>query len=221
MQRLLDILFSGIAIIFLSPILLLTIFLLRITGEGEIFYLQERIGLNRDKFKLYKFTTMLKNSENMGTGTLTLKDDFRILPLGKFLRKTKINELPQLFNIFNGDMSVIGPRPQTERCFNAFSKDAQSSIISVRPGLSGIGSVIFRDEHEMTANQTDPDHFYDNVIMAYKGDLEIWYANNQNIYLYFILIGLTLWTVIFSSSNPVWFFFKGLPEVPNELQQWI
>lgn len=221
MQRFLDILFSGIAIVALSPILILTIILLRITGEGEVFYLQERIGLNRVKFKLYKFATMLKNSENMGTGTLTLKDDYRILPLGKFLRKSKINELPQLFNIFIGDMSVIGPRPQTERCFSAFSMDAQSSITSVRPGLSGIGSVIFRDEHEMTANQKDPDDFYDNVIMAYKGELEIWYAINKNLYLYFILIGLTVWTVLFPSSNLTWFFFNNLPKAPDELKQWI
>lgn len=93
---------------------------------------------------------MLKNSENLGTGTWTLKDDPRILPMGEILRKTKINELPQLINIFKGEMSVTGPRPQTQRCFDAFPEDSQKAIVSVRPGLSGVGSNIFRDAHLMS-----------------------------------------------------------------------
>ena len=125
MQRILDIVFSGIALIMLSPLLIPLIFILRVTGEGEIFFLQNRVGLGGKQFKLYKFATMLKNSPNIGTGTVTVKNDPRILPIGGFLRKTKINELPQLINIFNGDMSVIGPRPQTKRCFDAFSDPDQ------------------------------------------------------------------------------------------------
>ena len=111
MQRLLDILLSGIAILILSPLFLLIILILSITGEREIFFKQDRIGINKTNFGLLKFVTMLKNSENTGAGTVTLKNDYRVLPFGKFLRKTKLNELPQLFNILKGDMSVIGPRP--------------------------------------------------------------------------------------------------------------
>ena len=111
LQRSFDILFSCISIIVLLPVLSLIILILSITGEREIFYKQNRIGQNRISFELWKFATMYKNSEKKGAGTVTLKNDFRVLPFGKFLRKTKLNELPQLFNIFIGDMSVIGPRP--------------------------------------------------------------------------------------------------------------
>jgi hypothetical protein len=136
MTRLLDILFSGLAILVLSPILLLVALALRFSGEGEVLYLQERVGLRGKPFKLWKFATMLKNSPNMGTGVFTVKDDPRVLPAGRFLRRTKINELPQLVNIFKGDMSVVGPRPQTRRCFEAFPERLQEVISSMRPGLS-------------------------------------------------------------------------------------
>ena len=125
MQRFVDVIFSGIALVLLSPLLLPLIFILRVTGEGEIFFSQNRVGRGGKHFELYKFATMLKDSPNMGTGTVTVKNDPRVLPMGGFLRKTKINELPQLINIFNGDMSVIGPRPQTQRCFDAFPLSSQ------------------------------------------------------------------------------------------------
>jgi lipopolysaccharide/colanic/teichoic acid biosynthesis glycosyltransferase len=149
MLRLLDIVFALLALIVLSPLLIPVAIVLRFTGEGEIFFLQDRIGLGGEPFGLYKFATMLKNSPNVGTGTVTVKDDPRVLPVGRFLRKTKINELPQLLNILKGDMSVVGPRPQTRRCFDAFPADSQAEIIKVRPGLSGIGSIVFRGEEDM------------------------------------------------------------------------
>ena len=146
MDRFFDIFFSGIAILLLSPLLVPIAILLRLTGEGEVFFLQDRIGKDGKIFKLFKFATMLKNSPNIGTGTVTMKEDPRVLPVGKFLRKTKINELPQLLNIFFGDMSVIGPRPLTTETFAAYSENTQSLIGLVRPGLSGLGSIIFRGE---------------------------------------------------------------------------
>jgi len=219
MQRLLDIIFSSIAITILSPLFLVLILMLKFSGEGEIFFLQERIGRQKKRIKLYKFVTMLKNSENIGTGTLTLHNDPRILPLGKFLRSSKINELPQLFNILIGDMSVIGPRPQTQRCFDAFSVKSQLSIISVRPGLSGIGSIVFRHEASLLDSHVDADYFYDEVIMPYKGVLEEWYANNNSILNYFRLIFITIYTVLFPSSNLVWRTFKSLPVPPKELRK--
>ena len=169
-------------------------------------------------FGLYKFVTMLKNSPNVGTGEVTLKDDPRILPVGRFLRKTKINELPQLINIFLGDMSIIGPRPQTQRCFDAFPIRYQQTIVKGRPGLSGIGSIVFRAEEDMINAARDPNHFYDNVIMPYKGALENWYAWNHTILSYFLLIGLTVWVVVFPHSTAVWRVFRDLPEPPDELK---
>ena len=135
MQRLLDVLLSGLALLVLSPLLVPVAIALRLTGEGEVFFIQQRVGRGGRPFGLYKFATMLKDSPNIGTGTVTVKGDPRVLPLGRFLRKTKINELPQLLNIFKGDMSIIGPRPQTQRCFDAFPSTSQAEIVKVRPGV--------------------------------------------------------------------------------------
>ena len=221
MQRFFDIVFSGMALVLLSPLLLPLMFILRVTGEGEIFFPQNRVGRGGNDFKLYKFATMLKDSPNMGTGTVTVKNDPRVLPMGGFLRKTKINELPQLINIFNGDMSVIGPRPQTQRCFDAFPLLSQNQIIKLRPGLSGIGSIIFRNEEDMMHENNDPDKFYDEIVMPYKGSLEEWYVSNQNMGSYFSLIGLTIWIVLGLSSGLVWKLFKDLPHPPIELNPWM
>ena len=221
MQRIFDIIFSGIALVILSPLLLPLMFILRVTGEGEIFFPQSRVGSGGKRFKLYKFATMLKDSPNMGTGTITIKNDPRVLPIGRFLRKTKINELPQLINVFIGDMSIIGPRPQTQRCFDAFPLSSQNEIIKVRPGLSGIGSIIFRDEEDMIYANDDPDKFYDEIIMPYKGSLEDWYVSHQNITSYLSLIGLTIWVMLGFSSGLAWKLFNDLPPPPQELNKWM
>ena len=156
----------------------------------------------------------------MGTGTLTLTNDPRILPFGRFLRATKLNELPQLINIFKGDMSVIGPRPQTQRCFDAFPKRSQDEIINVRPGLSGMGSIAFRAEDQMFEDAENADRFYDEVIMPYKGLLEEWYVEHQSIVLYFQLIFITAWVVLFRQSRLFWKVFGDLPHPPEALKPY-
>jgi len=222
MQRFFDILFSGMALAVLSPFLVPIAVVLKFTGEGEIFYVQQRVGKDGKMFGLLKFATMLKDSPNMDMGTVTVKNDPRILPIGGFLRKTKINELPQLINILKGDMSVIGPRPQAERCFLAFPVNAQEAIIQVKPGLSGIGSIVFRDEESILEDDNiDRLKFYDDVIAPYKGKLEEWYVKHQNLYTYFMLIGLTVWVVLFSDSKVYKKIFTDLPEVPKELEKWL
>ena len=221
MQRFFDVFLSGVALIALLPIFLPLMLLLRLTGEGEIFFLQDRIGRQGQYFKLYKFATMLKNSPNIGTGTVTLHNDPRVLPLGGFLRSTKINELPQLINIFKGDMSIIGPRPQTQRCFDAFPAQSQQEIIKVRPGLSGIGSIVFRNEEEMMHANNDPDKFYDEIVMPYKGSLEVWYVSHQTLGSYFCLIGLTVWVVLLPRSDLVLRLFKDLPAPSEDLEPWM
>jgi lipopolysaccharide/colanic/teichoic acid biosynthesis glycosyltransferase len=217
MSRFFDILFSSLAVLLLAPLLIPIVVLLRLTGEGEVFYVQQRVGKDGRRFGLLKFATMLKNSPGMGTGTVTIKNDPRILPLGHFLRKTKINELPQLINILRGDMSIIGPRPQAERCFYAFPLDAQDEITKVRPGLSGIGSIVFRDEAELLHHAQDDVAFYDRVIAPYKGTLEKWYIENQSIATYFLLIFTTAWVVVWPGSRLVWRLFRNLPKPPPEL----
>lgn len=218
MERLFDILFSGVALLLLSPLLLPILIILKLTGEGEVFFLQERIGKNEKKFALYKFATMLKNSPNIGSGTVTMKGDPRVLPVGAFLRKTKINELPQLLNILSGDMSIIGPRPLTTQTFRAYSNATQSLIVRVRPGLSGIGSIIFRGEEEIMHGANASVEFYENIIAPYKGELEEWFVSNKSLYIYFMAICVTAWAVVFPSTTIAWRAFKNLPKPPTELK---
>lgn len=221
MQRLLDFILASLALIIVSPLILVIIPVLRVTGEGEVFFRQKRIGKDGAVFNLLKFTTMVKNSENIGTGTVTLKNDPRVLPVGRILRKTKLNELPQLWNVVAGDMSVVGPRPQTKRCFDAFPRESQNAIIKVTPGLTGIGSIVFRDEEEMMEASSEPDSFYDEIIMPYKGALEQWFAERRNLRIYFICILLTIWVLVFPRSGLVWKIFSDLPSPPRELSEWL
>lgn len=217
MQRILDIVLSSIALLFLSPLLVPVAVTLRFTGEGEVFFRQHRVGRGGQMFSLLKFATMLKDSPNIGTGTVTVKNDPRVLPVGRVLRRTKLNEVPQLLNVLRGDMSLIGPRPQTRRCFDAFPVRSQEAIKCVRPGLSGIGSIVFRDEEEMMHSAKDPDQFYDEVIMPYKGRLEEWYTGHRDIGLYFKLIIATGWVVLFPRSDAVWRWFPSVPRPPKDL----
>jgi len=217
MQRILDILLSGIALLLLSPLLLPVMLILRCTGEGEIFFVQQRVGLEGKPFGLFKFATMLKDSPNMGTGTVTLKDDPRVLPFGRFLRRTKLNELPQLWNVLIGDMSIVGPRPQTRRCFDAFPPRSQAEIVKVRPGISGIGSIVFRNEESLMHQHLEPERFYDEVIMPYKGLLEEWYVAHRGLKTYMLAIFATLWAVVLPRSRMAWRLFQGLPRPPGAL----
>jgi lipopolysaccharide/colanic/teichoic acid biosynthesis glycosyltransferase len=219
MQRILDIFFSSLALLVLSPLLVPIAVILRFSGEGEVFYFQERIGRNGKPFRLFKFATMLKNSPNIGTGTVTMKGDPRVLPVGKFLRKTKINELPQLLNILIGDMSVIGPRPLAQQAFSTYPEHAQRIVTQVRPGLSGVGSIIFHQEEEILAGKAASMDFYKAVLGPFKSSLEVWYVNNQSLATYFSAIILTILVIILPNSSIAWRAFSGLPVPPDELKK--
>ncbi len=218
MQRVLDFLLSGLAILALSPILLPVAIVLKLTGEGEIFYIQNRVGKDGEHFGLYKFATMIKDSPNIGTGEVTIKDDPRVLPVGKFLRKSKINELPQLLNIFLGHMSVVGPRPMVPNTFSNYSAESQEILNSVRPGLTGIGSIIFRDEESFLDGLENPIDFYSNTIAPHKSDLEVWFVKNNSLYLYFKIIIVTAIVVLFPKSLIVNRAFTDLPKLPDLLK---
>src|ERR1700733_4783522 len=181
MKRLFDIVASGLATLILSPLLVPLMVLLRLTGEGKIFYAQERVGRGGKPFAILKFATMLENSPNMVGGDITVDKDPRILPMGHFLRATKINELPQLFNVLRGDMSLIGPRPMTARVITLFPPAYAGVIASLRPGLSGIGSIVFRDEEALLRGVTDREKVYGEVIAPYKVALETWYKSRAGL----------------------------------------
>ena len=164
MTRFFDILFSGIAIIILLPFMIPIMIGLKLTGEHDIFYTQERIGKGGKPFGVLKFATMLRNSPNMAGGVLTQKNDPRILPMGKFLRKTKINELPQLINIFIGQMSIVGYRPTVKVHYMAYPEWCRDKFKYARPGLTGLASIAFRDEENILSSMEDPDAFHQNII---------------------------------------------------------
>ena len=217
MIRFFDLLISITSLIFLLPFVLLITIILRFTGEGEIFYKQKRIGKNKKIFYLLKFATMNKNSPQIGSKTITIKNDPRVLPFGKILRKTKVNELPQLINIILGDMSLIGPRPLSEEVFSLYSVNVQKKISSERPGLSGIGSIVFRNEEELLENKKNTKKIYQDKIIPYKGQLELWYTENKSLYTYFLLLILTGTVLVIPLSIRKIQSFLKIPDPPKNL----
>lgn len=214
-KRFFDLIFSLILITLLSPAILLVTIILKLSAEGEIFYLQERVGFKNCRFPIYKFATMLKDSLNMGTGSITLKDDYRVTKPGKFLRKSKLNEVPQLLNIMRGDLSFVGPRPILYQDYLLYSKEVQSEIYSVKPGLTGIGSIVFRDEEDILSSlekNTDPFKYYQEKIAPYKGELERWYRNNISFLTDLKILIITVWTVINPGNELYLKAFKNLPK---------
>ncbi len=215
-KRASDIVSSLIALLLLSPLLIPIVIGLKLTGEGYIFYFQKRVGLKNKHFNIYKFATMLKDSVNMQGGLITTKNDPRITPMGGFLRKSKINELPQLLNILFGHMSVVGPRPVMQKSFDQYPEEVQKVIYNVKPGLTGIGSIVFRDEEELITkvrdNGGDTWEYYKNTIYPHKGKLEQWYQENQSFFTDLKIIFATAWVVIKPNSNIVYSWFKGIPK---------
>lgn len=212
-KRFFDILFSLLALLLLLPLFIPVILLLLLTGEHEVFYRQDRVGYRNQIFGIWKFATMLKNSPNMGSKDLTMRNDPRVTPLGRFLRKSKINELPQLFNILTGDMSFTGPRPLMKSGFDRYSDEMKEKVYNVRPGLTGIGSIVFRDEELIiTQSNLSPEECYRQVILPYKGALEIWYQQHQHFYTDFMILFLTAWYVVFPGSKLVYKVFPSLPQ---------
>lgn len=213
-KRLFDLVSGLIFLLILSPLFLPIIILLKLTGEGEVFYFQKRLGLNNRTFYIWKFATMLKDSMNLGSGSITLKNDFRVTGVGKILRKTKLNELPQIINIIKGDISLVGPRPLVTKAFDAYSNNVQARIYDLKPGLTGIGSIVFRDEESLISgvSDQDPHEFYKEVIAPYKGELEMWYQENISLSTDIKLILLTAWVIVFKESTLYLKIFKDLPK---------
>ena len=214
-----DIFTSFSALIVLSPLLVPIVIGLKLTGEGYVFYFQKRIGHNNKPFDIWKFATMLLDSPNMKGGYITLRDDPRVTPMGGFLRKTKINELPQIINVLVGTMSVVGPRPLAQVTFDAYSVEIQEKVYEAKPGITGIGSIIFRDEERMMSASEDPMQFYRDHVAPYKGALELWYGENATTIVDLKIIFLTVWVIIFPTSSLPYSLLKGLPGMPEALKE--
>ena len=213
LKRFFDLLVSLIVIIILTPLFLPIMIALRLTGEGYIFYKQKRVGFKNKHFDILKFATMLKDSPNMGTGVITLRNDPRLTPMGKYLRLTKLNELPQVVNVLTGDMSIVGPRPLADRTFNAYPEDIRYKVYNCKPGITGIGSIVFRDEEELMSQTKLPPHeFYEKQVAPYKGELELWYQKHQSFWTDMLIIFLTVWVILFPKSKLMYAIFKDLPK---------
>ncbi len=209
---------ASIILMVLSPLFLVIAILLRITAEGKVFYLQKRIGLHNRYFKIWKFATMLENSPNMGTGMITVRNDPRVTVMGRLLRKTKINELPQVINVLKGEMSIVGPRPLADKTFNAYSNEVKKEIYNVKPGITSLGSVVFRDEEKLlSVTPLPPQDYYRQYIAPYKGELELWYQKRASFKNDLLIIFLTAWEIFFPDSDLAFKVFKDLPKRPVEV----
>ena len=209
-KRITDIVVSAILLFLISPLILLLMVFLKCTAEHQIFFLQERIGYKNRKFKIWKFITMYANSSQKGTGDITIKNDPRLLPTGKWLRQMKLDEIPQLINLLRGDMSIVGPRPLMVNGFKRYSPDVQNFIYNVKPGITGIGSLVFRDEASILNNCEDYEATYQEIIDS-KGDLELWYQQNRSILTDAKIVFLTVWAILYPKSRLVYRVFRNLP----------
>lgn len=194
MIRFFDIIFSIIGLVILSPIFTVLYLLIRIESQGGGFYSQERIGKNGKPFKLYKFRSMRIGSDKKGLITIGEKDN-RITKTGFILRKYKLDELPQLWNVFIGDMSLIGPRPEVKKYTDLYTEE-QKQVLQVRPGITDWASIKYVDENKILGEAKDPDEAYVNLIMPNKIKLNMVYIQHQTLGEYFKIIFTTFKEIV-------------------------
>lgn len=194
MIRFFDIIFSIIGLVMLSPIFIVLYLLIRIESKGGGFYSQERIGKNGKPFKLYKFRSMRIGSDKKGLITIGEKDN-RITKTGFILRKYKLDELPQLWNVFIGDMSLVGPRPEVKKYTDLYTEE-QKQVLQVRPGITDWASIKYVDENKILGESEDPDEAYVNLIMPNKIKLNMVYIQHQTLGEYFKIIFTTFKEIV-------------------------
>ena len=193
MIRVFDILFSGIGLIVLSPVFLILYILIRCESKGGGFYAQERIGKDGKPFKLYKFRSMRKDSDKGSLITIGGHDP-RITRMGYFIRKYKLDELPQLWNVFIGDMSLVGPRPEVEKYTRLYTEE-QKMVLSVCPGITDWASIEYVDENVILGQAENPDRAYVEQIMPDKIRYNMKWINNQSVMEYFKIIFSTFFKI--------------------------
>lgn len=194
MIRFFDIIFSIIGLVILSPLFIVLYLLIRIESRGGGFYSQERIGKNGKPFKLYKFRSMRIGSDKKGLITIGEKDN-RITKTGFILRKYKLDELPQLWNVFIGDMSLVGPRPEVKKYTDLYTEE-QKQVLQVRPGITDWASIKYVDENKILGESKDPDEAYVNLIMPNKIKLNMVYIQHQTLGEYFKIIFTTFKEIV-------------------------
>lgn len=199
MIRMLDVLFSFLGIILLSPFFLLTALFIKLSSSGPILYKQSRIGLNGADFSVYKFRTMLLNSDKLGLITVGGRDP-RVTSIGYYLRKFKLDELPQLINVFLGDMSIVGPRPEVKKYVDLYTEE-QKKVLFIRPGLTDWASIIYRDENVILGESSDPEKDYIEKVMPDKLNYNLIYIENYGPLEYFKIIFKTLWHIVVPIDN--------------------
>lgn len=190
MKRIFDIFSSGIGLIILSPILLIITIWIKLDSPGSVFYRQVRVGLNNKDFKIFKFRSMQNGSDKGSLITIGSRDS-RITKSGYFIRKYKLDELPQLINVFIGDMSLVGPRPEVRKYVDKYNTE-QLKVLEVRPGITDIASIKYSNENEILGNIDNPDEYYINVIMQDKLRLNLEYINNRSFISDFKIILKTI-----------------------------
>lgn len=194
-KRLFDALASLAGLIVLSPLLIVVAIGVKATSRGPVFFRQERMGKDFRPFRIYKFRTMVVDAPQLGGQITAGERDPRITKVGALLRKTKIDELPQLINVFVGDMSLVGPRPEVPRYVNMFREDYQE-VLTVRPGITDLASVKYRDEAEILGAAADPDQVYISQVLPDKIALAKQYIAQSSLLFDLRLILQTLWRVV-------------------------
>ena len=192
MKRLFDFILSFTGLILLSPFLLFISILIKITNNGSIFFVQERVGKNGSLFKMIKFRTMY--TDHNDNNTISVKGDSRITKLGYFLRKYKIDELPELINVLFGDMSFVGPRPDVKGYADKLKGDHRK-ILKLRPGITGPASIKFINEELLLSQQKNPKYYNDNVIYPEKVRINLDYFYNNSIWIDFKIIFATIFRI--------------------------
>lgn len=206
--RPLDAVSAALALALLSPVLAAVALLVKATSPGPVLFRQTRVGLRGLPFTLYKFRTMCENAERLGSSVTTARDG-RVTPVGRLLRKTKLDELPQLLNVVKGDMVLVGPRPEVPEIVEKYTPEMRR-ILSVRPGITGLATLFLRDEEELLARAQAPDRFYEEVLLPVKVELGLEYIDRRSPLLDLKLLALTLWTL-----TPLRGFWK--PPQPRKL----
>ncbi|MDR1924938.1 MAG: sugar transferase [Planctomycetaceae bacterium] len=190
LKRTFDIILSFIGIIILLPILLVIAVLVKLTSKGPVFFTQTRVGRNGVDFKLYKFRSMTVLDE-ASKGRFDAGDTSRITTIGKFIRKTKLDELPQLWNVVCGDMSLVGPRPEIRQWVERY-KERWQKILTARPGITDPASIVFRNEEEVLSQSNEPLLHYEKIILPQKLKLYEQYVNHQSLHYDLFLIFKTI-----------------------------
>ena len=189
-KRIFDFLVSLIGIIILSPIFVIVSIAIKLDSRGEVLFLQKRVGRYGKEFNIYRFRTMVTNAEKIGK-QITVGKDSRITRVGAFLRKFKIDELPQLFNVLKGDMSLVGPRPEVPK-YVALYNEEQRHVLDVRPGITDMASLRYKDENDILGNVDNPEEYYINIIMRDKLNLNLEYIEKSNLFFDIYLIIKTI-----------------------------